>query len=502
MKKFSIALIFICAFSLTAGGEMAAAEDIFSTVRTQILETLEKTKVASLSVAVARDGKIIWEEGFGLAHLEKKIKASPHTMYSLASVSKPITATGLMVLVEKGLVELDRPANFYLGEGKLTAYEGKASDATVRRLLTHTAGLPMHWNFFYESELPQRPGMDESIRRFGIIAIPPGEEFHYSNFGYGVLDHIISRASGKSYGDFMKTEVFEPLGMTRTSIPIGPGLEDHAAIRYDKNQRPIPFYDFDHRGASAVWSSAHDLVRFGMFHLKNHLEGQKQILKDETIDVIQKEKNPQAPDSEYGLGWSLIDLYGYRFVSHSGGMPGVSTRLTLIPSENLATVLLCNGETPDLWKIELAIYAALLPELAKKLEVEKIKSEEEEPEQFSPPGSLLGEWVGEVKADSRTLPARLVIQENAQVSLELAGNIFSPLTMKTPLGTMKFKDGIFQGPFYGNFNIFESARSPHIPFIRVKLQGQRLSGYIAAVAVNQSFCLPFWIELQKKVSNK
>lgn len=498
MKKFSIALIFFCAFILIACGEIAVEEDIFSPVRTQILETLEKAKTASLSVAVARNGKIIWEEGFGLADLEKKIKASPHTMYSLASVSKPITATGLMVLVERGLVKLDKPANFYLGDGKLTSYEGKASGATVMRLLSHTAGLPMHWNFFYENELLQRPGMDESIRRFGIIATPPGEEFHYSNFGYGIIDHIISRVSGKSYPDFMKTEVFEPLGMTRTSIPVGPGLEDHAAQRYDKNQKPIPFYDFDHRGASAVWSCAHDLVRFGMFHLKNHLEDQKQILKEDTIDAMQKEKDPKVPDSGYGLGWSLIDLHGYRFVSHSGGMPGVSTRLTLIPSENLATVLLCNGEMPDLWKIELAVYTTLLPELAKKLEVEEIKPEEEEQAKFSPPGSLLGEWIGEVKADGKTLPARLVFKENAQVSLELDGKIFSPLTMKTPLGDVKFKDSIFQGPFYGNFNIFESVRSPHIPFIRVRLKGQRLSGYIAAVATNQRFCLPFWIELKRQ----
>lgn len=71
--------------------------------------------------------------------------------------------------------------------------------------------------------------------------------------------------------------------------------------------------------------------------------------------------------------------------------------------------------------------------------------------------------------------------------------------MKTPLGDMKFKDGIFQGPFYGNFNIFESPRSHHIPFIRIELKGQRMSGYIAAVAINQRFCLPFWVELKKVV---
>jgi hypothetical protein len=239
-----------------------------------------------------------------------------------------------------------------------------------------------------------------------------------------------------------------------------------------------------------------------MFHLKNHLKDQKGIIKDETIDAMKREKDPKVPDSKYGLGWSLIDLLGYRFVGHSGGMSGVSTRLTLVPSENLVTVLLCNGESPDLWRIELALCAALLPELAKKMEVEKYLPEEGETEKFSPPQSLLGEWTGEVRTDGRAMPAKLTVKENAQVSMEIDGKMYSPLDRKTPLGNLRFKDGIFQGPFFGNLNTLGPARSPHIPFIRVRLQGQRLSGYIAAVAVNQNFCLPFWIELKKTVDQK
>jgi CubicO group peptidase (beta-lactamase class C family) len=157
MKKVGLIVLCSCLLILVICGEMEAGDDIFSPVRAKILESLEKTKVASIAVAVAKDGKIIWEEGFGHANLEKKVKASPGTMYSLASISKPITATGLMILVERGLVELDKPANFYLGEGKLTAYEGQASDATVRRVLSHTAGLPMHWNFFFANEPYRRP---------------------------------------------------------------------------------------------------------------------------------------------------------------------------------------------------------------------------------------------------------------------------------------------------------------------------------------------------------
>ncbi len=114
----------------------------------------------------------------------------------------------------------------------------------------------------------------------------------------------------------------------------------------------------------------------------------------------------------------------------------------------------------------------------------------------------MGEWIGDVRIDRQSLPAKLVFKENAQVSIELDGQMYSPLKMKTPLGDMMFKDGIFQDMLYGIFYIFESDRSHHIPFIRIIFKGQRMSGYIAAVAINQRFCLPFWVELKKIVSKQ
>jgi CubicO group peptidase (beta-lactamase class C family) len=240
--------------------------DRFDSVRTLIRRAIDGG-VPSIAVAVAKDGRIIWEEGFGWADRERGIQSGPHTMYSLASISKPFTATGLMKLVERGMVQLDRPANEYLGGGRLTGLAGDASQASVRRVMSHTAGLPLHYQFFYENASYRRPIMDTTISRYGILVNPPGAVYQYSNLGYGIIDHIISRVSGQSYADYMRTEVFLPLGLTHTSVDIGPGLEPFVAQRYDSKQRPIPFYAFDHPGGSAVYSSAHDLVRFGMFHL-------------------------------------------------------------------------------------------------------------------------------------------------------------------------------------------------------------------------------------------
>jgi CubicO group peptidase (beta-lactamase class C family) len=99
---------------------------------------------------------VLWEEGFGWADRANRIPATPHTLYSLASISKPITSTGLMILQERGLLDLDRPIDDYLGDAKLTARVGSAADATVRRVANHTAGLPLHYQFFYADQ-PHRP---------------------------------------------------------------------------------------------------------------------------------------------------------------------------------------------------------------------------------------------------------------------------------------------------------------------------------------------------------
>src|SRR5438309_2553637 len=134
---------------------MGSARDAnvdFSAVRELIRTRLVDQVIPSLAVAVARNGTILWEEGFGWADRENRVPATEHIMYSLASISKPITATGLMVLEEQGKLDLDHPINDYLGEAKVRAWIGNAADATVRRVANHTSGLPLHWHFFYEDE--------------------------------------------------------------------------------------------------------------------------------------------------------------------------------------------------------------------------------------------------------------------------------------------------------------------------------------------------------------
>lgn len=475
----------------------AAAPDRWEKARTFILGKMKKEGLPSIAVAVARDGKIIWEEAWGMANIEKGIPATPQTMYSLASTTKPITATGLMVLVERGLVDLDKPANLYLGAGRLTGY--RPEEATVRRLLAHTAGLPLHWNLIFEDEEAARPDMDESIRRYGILVAPPGETFSYSNFGYGIIEHIISRASKRSFADFLKSEVFDPLGLTRTAVLAAPGPVADVALRYGRQGKPYPFFDFDHRGASAVYSSAHDLVRFGMFHLQNRLPDQKQVLSAKRVLAMQQERDPKVPGSVMAMGWASVERSGYRFVSHSGGMFGVGARLTLLPENNVACVVLTNAaptmQGTDLWDVEWEILKAVIPGFPEAPEVPARPSASDA---FAPPDSLVGVWQGKVRVEAAELPAKLTVEKTGQVRLELAGQETAALTVPTPLGSLRFTGDVLIAQFMTGLKTADTARSPHILLLALKLRGEKLDGSVSAVAMNQHFCFSHWIELSRQ----
>ncbi len=426
-----------------------------------------------MSVAVAKDGQIIWEEAFGWANREKMIQATPNTMYSMASISKPITTTGLMILVERGEVDLNEPVNRYLAPAQLTAYEGDASAATVTHILNHTSGLPAHYSVFYQDE-PQRqpPSFPESIRRYGILVHPPGAVYQYANFGFALADHVISKVSGVPYPHFMKTEVFLPLGMTHTSVDVGPGLEDYAAIRYDGAGNPVPFYTSDHPGASQIYSSAHDLIRFGLFHLGHTQPDQKQILSPESIQLMRQDSDPNPRNDRYGLGWFLReDEHGYDVAWHTGSMRGTNTMLKFVPEEDLAVVVLVNAASDLRQKIPNDIIGVLLPDFGEKWDAARDRRSEPRGA-FEPVPELIGEWKGEITTYDEKRPVTVTIQADGDVHIKIVGQLV------TLLDRVRYDEGFLSGTSYGTIPSSDALAHPHNISYRLLLDGDRLSGYV------------------------
>ena len=475
-----LAVLFLLVFAVRAAD--------FEAVRASVRRQLAETGAPSISVAVARDGSIVWEEGFGWADREQRVSASEHTMYSLASISKPVTATGLMVLVQAGKIDLDRPVNEYLGNAKVRARVGDAQQATVRRVANHTSGLPLHYQFFYADAPYRPPSMDETILRFGNLVTAPAERYQYSNLGFGILDHCIARVSGKPYADFMRQEVFVPLGLSRTSVYIGRGLEEYAATRYDGDGSPLPLYEFDHAGASAVYSSAHDLVRFGMFHLKAHLPDQKAILTDHSIDAMQKPTVQTGDKAGYGVGWATGEMSGYKVVSHNGGMPGVATALRLVPSEKLAIVVMCNAAITLPHRIADEIMTAAL-----------VGFKAERPAGVAPPfrtpSELLGNWKGAIYTYKAEIPLILRMLESGELHAQVGGQ------MKMLWNDAAWSGGRLTGRMPGDIGIEEGVRGPYFLSFSLNLRGTTLNGAVSAISSSERRnhgAVTQWVELLKE----
>jgi CubicO group peptidase (beta-lactamase class C family) len=334
----------------------ASADKRFEQVSRAIRQLIEAGEVPSVAVAVASDGQILWEAGFGWANREQLIEATPQTPYSLASISKPFTATAIMTLVERGQLALDRQANDYLGDARIAGHD--TTKATVRRVLSHTAGLPPYFRPFFAS---QAPPIEKLIERDALLSSPPGRRHIYSNLGYGILEHIIARASGTSYEEYLHRHIFAPLRLESASVPLTP--VPHAAVRYDARNQPLPFYDLGHRGASSVFASAHDLVRFGMFHLKGRRSGSPPILSPRSIDEMQRIQTPGSRTEGYGLGWRIKDdQSGFLQVGHTGGMPGVTTVLRLFPAQRVVVVVLANKQSEAVVHLADTIAAVMMPQ--------------------------------------------------------------------------------------------------------------------------------------------
>jgi len=394
-------------------------------------------------------------------------------MYSMASISKPITTTGLMILVERGDVELDQPVNRYIAPAELTGYEGEASDATVTHILNHTSGLPVHYSVFYQDQ-PQRqaPPFTESIRRYGILVHPPGAGYQYANFGFALADHVITRVSGRTYAEFMKNEVFLPLGMTHTSIDVGPGLEDFAAIRYGGRGEPVPFYTSDHPGASQVYSSAHDLVRFGLFHLGHTLPEQTQIISQASIDQMKRDSDPNPENDRYGLGWFLNgNEYGYPIIWHTGSMRGTNTMLKFVPSEDIAVVVLVNAASDLRQKIPRDIIGILLPDYGEKwAPVRDQASPEREPFEATP--ELIGEWNGKIVTYDEEVDVTVTVQADNDVHVKIGNQL------ETLMDRVRFADGYLSGTSYGTIPSSDARAYPHTIGYRMLLNANVLSGYV------------------------
>jgi CubicO group peptidase (beta-lactamase class C family) len=336
--------------------------------------------------------------------------------------------------------------------------------------------------------------MEQTIHRYGEAMDLPGARFHYTNLGYGVLTHLIERVSGFAYTEHIRRSVLLPLGMNRSSIGIGPGLESYQAKCYGPDGLPIPFYTFDHRGGSALYASIHDLLRFGMFHLKTPLDDQKRILTDASLDDMRQIQATIAPGLYYGTGWWVRDDGGgHRIVEHLGGMPGVGSDFLLLPDEELVTAVVVNGDSKGLKsEVTQEILTRLAPDYATQPSTMDILNRSQVSETLT---SLVGEWRGQVSTSTRKVPLSLSVKECGDVIAQVGDQL------KTLVNDIALENGYLKGRMLGRMDTTDADRATHSLRLDLALRDDRLSGALIAesdsTAGRAYFALPFWTSLSK-----
>jgi CubicO group peptidase (beta-lactamase class C family) len=349
------AVLLACAVALAPGQREPLLN--IEGFRAKIRKIVDDGKTTpSLAVAVAVGGRMVWSEGFGFADREARVSATSRTPYSIASVTKPFTATALMILVERQRLALDEPLGRFLGS---LSRPGVASpgEVTLRRVLGHVGGFPIHYQYFFDDQ-PERPlSFEDTMRCYGSEVERPGSRYTYSNLGFGALGEAVARVSGQRYRDFLAREIFAPLGLTRASVPERAEEAAGAARRYGRDGRPIPFFVTDFPGGSAVHASVEDVARFGAFHAGTLMDGQRAVLTPASVRAMQ-----QAGAGDYGLGWSINHTWNrHPVVWHSGAMPGSSATLWLVPAEQIAIAVVANQIGAPVNQLAGEILAGLTP---------------------------------------------------------------------------------------------------------------------------------------------
>ena len=325
-----------------------------------ITDFMTSNDVPGCAIALVAEGRITAAGGFGQANLETEAEPTSDTLWPIASVTKSFTAVAAMQCVEDGLLDLDRPVTDYLPNLVVTDFETTAR-LTMRRLLTHTGGIGRtgHQDRTREESTNPYPTREALLAALDSVVpqAPVGECFSYSNESYAVAGHLIETVKGKSLERCFVEDIFEPLGMSRTFPQFSNWREDSDRAMLYAGANIGPYGSGKaHRGyevvdlvndyqtflsTGGIVSTAQDLARYQLASMDYHDSALG--LSGNALRHMQSQQHGFGDSGwGYGLGYRVMPTEHGPAVGHSGGLPGVSTYSLMLPSEQLAAVVLTN----------------------------------------------------------------------------------------------------------------------------------------------------------------
>ena len=345
----AIALSVLTVTSIVFAQDAKLSPEKQAQIESAISKFMSANSVPGVSAAVVENGEYEWSQGFGMSDLENFVPATSRTMYRLASVSKPLTATAAMQLWERGKLNLDAPVQTYC-----PAFPQKEWPITTRQLLGHLGGIR-----HYRTDSQDDPevgntkhfedGIAAGLKFFANdpLVAKPGTKFSYSTQGFTVAGCAIEGASGEKYVDFLRKNVSTPAGMTSTVADDRYAIIPFRTRFYHKDESGrvvnAEFLDSSYKIPGGGWlSSAEDMARFEVAILGDKL------IHRATRDVMwTPQKTADGSKNDYALGWGTGKELGVGDVGHGGGQQGTSTFIMLVPERRAGVVVLTNMDGVD-----------------------------------------------------------------------------------------------------------------------------------------------------------
>ena len=334
-------------------------------------QLIKEEKAPGIAITVLKEGKTIFQKGYGYADLEQKQFVNPiKSIFRIASVSKPIAATALAHMVQEGIIDLDESFYTYLPD-----YPKKEWDFTIRQLASHTAGIRVYKGKEYGLNEPF--SIIEGLRIFkdDPLVYEPGTEYLYNSFDWVMISAAMQKASGISFEQYVQEKVLNPLGMKNTCIPkshsdrnqgqTGEGAnfistsekQNLVTKFYTKGitgfRKAIPIDNFYKLAGGGYLSTSEDIAKFGQAFLDKKVE-----ISEEILNQFLTAQEVEGNSTYYGLGWQVSeDSKGKKFFGHVGNGVGGYSNFFVYPKEQLVFSILINCTDPKiLQELDAIIY--------------------------------------------------------------------------------------------------------------------------------------------------
>src|SRR6056297_64666 len=344
-------------------GTHASLEEFIAHLDIRIPAIMEDYKIPGLAIALIQDGEPVWRQAYGYADIGAGRKMTTDSYYRTESISKSVTAWGVMKLVEEDRIELDAPVQRYIDTWEIPETEFAEEGVTLRRLLSCSSGMPLGTiGQYYSPTAEDIPSLKDILSKDAVLFREPGSAFFYSNTGFNILELLIEEVTGRDFAVYMKEEILGPLGMEEAGFEWSENFDPPVAKGYGMREEAIPVYVYPDKAAGGLFATLDGVARFASAGMTEFTTRYRDVLDPGTIEEMY---SPYMSMSGYytfvfdgyGLGHFIECLTGEnagsggrdtdgftKVVSHGGQGTGWMTDFHFIPERGDGIVILSNSQ--------------------------------------------------------------------------------------------------------------------------------------------------------------